>query len=145
MCKAYGIDASIYYNRIRDGWSLQKALETPLIKNGKEYIINIFGNTYNYISDIPSEYTLVDRNMIYNRINYKNTEKYDAEILIILRRLSGIRLEFISIDNKAWYKVPWSEELQSTRDIIKYHRSDLLRLYDQSNPNGEWNPLVKGE
>ncbi len=143
MCKAYGIDASIYYNRIKNGWSLQKTLETPLIKNGKEYIINIFGSTYNYISDIPSEYALVNRGMLYNRLNYKNTEKFDTEILIVLQRLNGIRLQFISIDNKAWYKVPWSNKLQSTRDIIEHCRPDLLSLYDSSNPKGEWNPLVK--
>ena len=57
--------------------------------------------------------------------------------------LNGIELKFIGLDGQARYKVPWSKELQTMREIIEHERPDLLGLYDSSNPTGKWNPLGK--
>ena len=65
------------------------------------------------------------------------------ELLVLLPRLVGIAIQFIGLDGKARYKVYWSEDYQTTREIIQKFRPDLLSLYDESNPTGKWNSLNK--
>ena len=61
MCKAYGIPPNEFYNRIKYGWSLEKALTAPLRTssckdhNGKEYpsmkaMAEAYGITYNLLT-----------------------------------------------------------------------------------------------
>jgi len=84
---------------------------------------------------------------LWNRLRrIKGIEKIDTEIVVSMPDMGSIVLEFISVDNKAWYSVPWSpDRLKNTRDIIEHYRPDLLSLYDKSNPNGTWNPMETGK
>ena len=48
MCNAYNIDYAMYGSRIRQGWSLEKALETPPeeVKIGKKECVDHKGNHF---------------------------------------------------------------------------------------------------
>ncbi len=143
MCKAYNITSSRLDNRLKSGMSLEKALTTPRMKDKSLgtviYNTIIFGKRYEDIRDIIKLVKYKDIARRFKGIKYKHM---DRDILFTIENAQEIKLEFISIDNKAWYKVKWTEKLQNTRQIIEHCRPNILSLYDKSNPKGEWNPLV---
>ena len=49
----------------------------------------------------------------------------------------------IGLDGKAYYKVQWSQDLVTARQIVEYYRPDLIKAYDKNNPTGKWNPIIK--
>lgn len=67
MCRAYNIDYNIYRDRTKDGWSIEKALTTPIrkINNGVKTTDHL-GNEYNSISDMCKAYN-IDRCTYNNR------------------------------------------------------------------------------
>lgn len=82
-------------------------------------------------------------NTIWNRIHrVERFQSYDIELIVTVPDLRGVRLHFIGLDGQARYKVPWSDEFQTTRQIIEHYTPDLLEIYDMAHPDGEWSPLV---
>lgn len=78
---------------------------------------------------------------MWNRLSRSEEQKiFDVELLVSISNLLGIEIQFIGLDGQARYKVPWSKELQTTREIIQHERPDLLERYNQANPTGRWNP-----
>lgn len=55
-----------------------------------------------------------------------------------------VELQFIGLDGKARYKVTWSDEPQTARQVIEYYRPDLLSDYDKHNPTGKYEPYKGG-
>ena len=49
-----------------------------------------------------------------------------------------VELQFIGLDGKARYKVTWSENPQTARQVIEHYRPDLLSAYDRHNPTGKY-------
>lgn len=63
LCKAYGISYNTFKSRIALGWSLEKALTTPL-SNGKKCKDHL-GNTYNSISEMCEAHNIHRRTFKY--------------------------------------------------------------------------------
>lgn len=55
----------------------------------------------------------------------------------------AVELMFIGLDGKARYKLPWSENPQTAREIIEHYRPDLLQAYDKYNPTGKYEPYIQ--
>jgi hypothetical protein len=61
MCEYYGLTVCAYTQRIMNGWTLEKALTTPLHKNGKNEISRVtdhHGNTYKNIAEMAKQYNI---------------------------------------------------------------------------------------
>lgn len=140
MSKHWGIPYQSFYARIKCGWKLKDALETPVREN--KIKINAFGTSFESIEELAN---LVSTNygVIISRLKRLNT--YDTEIIVSVYDISGIKLKIIGLDGQARYKVPWYEDYQTTHQVIEHERPDLLSLYDKAHPNGEYNPYRKEE
>ena len=69
MCLKYGIGRSTVTARLKRGWSLEKALTTPLKKqasNAKK-VKDCLGNSFDSISDMCRAY-LIDKDTYHKRI-----------------------------------------------------------------------------
>lgn len=53
-----------------------------------------------------------------------------------------LELAYIGLDDKARYKLPWSELPVTARQIIEHYRPDLIDLYDKHNPTGKYEPRI---
>lgn len=145
MCKHYNISTKLYRSRIRIGWDIKDALETPVTVKSNRLnsiikTIKPFGMTFYTISDMQNK-LLISYNILDSRLSdiNKNTG-IDIELICSLHSIKNIRLGFVGLDGQARYKVPWSEEYQTTRQVIEHKRPDLLTLYDKAHPDGKWNP-----
>ena len=49
-----------------------------------------------------------------------------------------VELMFLGLDGKARYKLPWSKDPQTAREVIEHYRPDLLSAYDKYNPTGKY-------
>jgi len=114
----------------------------PTKKEKKMKKIKAYGNEYPSMRSAAKALRM-NYKTLWNRLQRsKEIDKFDTEIVVSIPNILDLKLEFISIDNKAWYSVPWSQDLlKNTRDIIEHYRPDLLSLYDKSNPEGIWNPM----
>ena len=52
---------------------------------------------------------------------------------------------YIGLDGKARYKLRWSEDPQTAREVVEYYRPDLLDNYDRYNPTGEYKLYNEGD
>lgn len=138
MCKHWRVPYQSFYSRMKCGWELKDALETPVRETKTK--ISAFGTSFESIEESVS---LVGTNYSVILSRLKRLNNYDTEIVVSVYNLSGIKLKFIGLDGQARYEVPWTEEYQTTREIIAHERPDLLSLYDKAHPKGEWNPYRK--
>lgn len=64
MCDAYDLDIKTYQSRIKAGWTLERALTTPVDRECKDHL----GNVYNTKKDMCEAYN-IDYNTFSERIN----------------------------------------------------------------------------
>lgn len=57
MCKHWGISKNAYYRRLSRGWSLEKALSSPIkrVRKSKSYV-DFNGNVFTSVSSLAKEY-----------------------------------------------------------------------------------------
>ncbi len=145
MCKYWKQSSNTVKRRLQiRGMTLKDALETPAEHN-IEFSMKLFGvmHSYESLREISNSLNISYEHTIYVIHNIDKFKHYDSEIAFYVNKAKYIKLQFISIDNKAWYSVSWSDKLQNTRQILEHCRPDLISLYDRGNPKGEWNPLIK--
>ena len=141
MARHWGISSGALQSRLDTGMNLKEALETPLKSRDpawkRELIYNGIGE-YIEAEQLLNEVPGIVRN---GRIR----EGYEYLHLLAnakLNRCNYIRTAFISADLVAYYKVPWSKELKTTREIVEHKLPELLDQYDKANPKGTYQPMV---
>ena len=143
MCKHYNVAVSTYRHRLNRGWSKEKALtlgKCTRIGNKIEFL----GIEYINITELMNELSIhIPRDMVYRRLKTPGVELVIALLLIDGDR-SNFEAQFIGLNKIAYYKVSWSEDPVSTREIIEHYRPDLLEAYDKSNPTGKYSPYKQG-
>lgn len=137
MCEHWGFNGKqtrIIYGRINNlKWSLKKALETPItprkveINNGLGELLD---KSFDRTLQVLSRKELARREYPIWKINQTKQLGKTAW------------LKFISADLVAYYRVPWSKELKTTREIVEHELPELLERYDKANPNGIYVPMV---
>lgn len=138
MVETWGITKSAYYQRLAKGWSLKKTLTTPMII---EHKLDAFGKVVK-LKELEKEYNIDSWNIIYRTTKLL----WDIEIALTVPATANnakINIKFVGLDGQARYKVQWSEDYQTTREVIAHARPDLLELYDKAHPDGKWNPIQK--
>lgn len=100
-------------------------------------IIEIFGEQYRSLKDAAKELRVKN----YAKYLKQGLNNFDIEIVMSIDDLRGIKLQFVGLDRRARYAVIWSDEYQTTRQVIEYCRPDLLNIYDKTNPSGAWHPV----
>lgn len=111
-----------------------------------KHAVEIFGTQYASMKKAAEAYG-IDYQAFWDRVNRTaGMKQYDVELLVSVpvSNLVGTKLAFVGIDSQARYKVPWSDEYQTARQMIAHYRPDLLDLYNESNPTGEYNPYIAG-
>ena len=98
--------------------------------------VTAFGFRYSSISRFSKAWRIPQSTI---RTRFK--EGFDIEVAIITR--DRLVLRHIGLDGKAYYKVQWSPDLVTARQIVEYYRPDLIEAYDKNNPTGKWNPVIK--
>lgn len=103
----------------------------------------VFGIYFNCLLTVAEMlWHMVPYNTLWNRIRrVKGFQCYDVELIATVPDLRGVELQFIGLDGQARYKVPWSDEFQTTRQVIEHYTPDLLEIYDKAHPDGKWNPV----
>ena len=135
MVKHYGISSATYLSRRRLGWSLEDAL-TADRENTDVIEFNAFGER------LTRGKAAKKFNSNINTLRSRLKNKMEPEVSLVCT--DDLHLEFISLNGKAYYRLKWSEDPVSTREIIEYYRPDLLDAYDKSNPTGEYRPYKRG-
>ena len=97
---------------------------------------NILGTIYGSVKNLSTAWG-IDESTIRNRLK----KGFDIEITVISN--NDMSLIHIGLDGKAYYKVQWSQDLVTARQIVGYYRPDLIEAYDKNNPTGKWNPVLK--
>lgn len=138
MGEYYGIPYGTFTARKRKGWSIEKILTTPaVVKNIK---IVVFGKEYKSIIEVEKYFNMPEGIITHRLRDSPRYKDFDLEMLVSIKDLKSIQLKFIGLDGQARYKVPWHQDYQTTREIIRYQHPELLSLYDKSHPDGKWNP-----
>ena len=130
MCKVYGVSMSVFRYRIKSGWKMEDALTCKIVH--KE--CSILGYSFKTTVD-TCRYFECNKTTFDNRIRFG----YDVEVCILTTG-NRLTLEFIGLNNKAYYSLSWDPNLYTARQLIEKYRPDLLEAYDKSNPTGEYNP-----
>ena len=143
MCDYWGITYSALRGKLHRGKSLEQALTEGKIGSGciRTEVV-VFGMTFDSLNSTSKYFKLSPK-----ILNYRLSNPYtELEIAVILpsNDKRSISVKFIGLNNKAYYKVPWSTQLVTTRQIVEYYRPDLLEVYDKYNPTGEYRPYNKG-
>lgn len=116
--------------------SLSEALDKTIeIDRGKSWICPK-GNKYRSFKEMCEAYG-INADTVYARMKHE----YDMDIcfLIELKRVY-IRLLYIGLDGKAYYKISWSNVPVTARQIVEHYRPELLEDYDRCNPDGLYRP-----
>lgn len=150
--KHWGLGSSTVNPRLEHGWTLQKALETPPRNRGRTKIQKAMIDTVFFESTELAEVDIDGR--VYRHL-YKHDFTSNREFLHFLAnskvpKLSDgnedfskyIRLSYVSANFIAYYKVPWSNELKTSREVVEHYLPDLLPLYDKENPSGVYRPML---
>lgn len=66
-----------------------------------------------------------------------------CEMCVALVSRENIKLLYIGLDGKARYKLRWSDEPQTAREVVEYYRPDLLDNYDRYNPTGKYKLYIE--
>lgn len=71
-------------------------------------------------------------------INSRISEQNNRE------RVPGLYINFVHVSTNlvAYYKVPWSNELKTSREVVQHYLPDLLEQYDKVNPSGTYRPMM---
>lgn len=132
LCDSLGIDYNTYYKAKRDN----VAISSLLIE--KEYLVDILGRQYKSVQKLAKAYGIDG-----NTLSYRIKSYWDFDIAYLIGTDKWARLKFIGLDNKAYYIVNWSKDEVTARQIIAHCRPELLEVYDQHNPTGEWKPFIR--
>ena len=97
--------------------------------------ITILGTTYRSLRQAAAAFDLPE-----STLRFRIDNGIEPEVCVVAT--DTIQLAFVSLKDKAYYKVPWSEDPVNTREIIEHYRPDLLDTYDKSNPTGEYRPYT---
>lgn len=133
----FGVSEATITRRIKQGMSIEEAFlcerdpRVPLA-------MNILGKTYPSVSYLSKEIGVPIGTIL------RKVKIFDRELLLLNTKGDYVRLDFIGLDNKARYRVSWSSDYVTARQIIEYYRPDLLSKYDEYNPTGEYNPYRGG-
>lgn len=131
MCDYYGITVEEVRKRLAAGWTLEEALTfEKIIKT----ISDGLGNNYKSLYEMVNAY-----NMIYTTVLNRIRKGLEVQISLIVRE-AKVDLEYIGLDRRARYKISWSKNPVTARQIIEHCRPDLLSAYDKCNPTGEYKP-----
>lgn len=131
MCLHYNINVNTFKSRVKRGWSLEAALtgkcHTPV-------------GVYDGLGNGPCKFAELATRYNINYTTLLSRAKSRIEICVALVCKDNVELKFIGLDGKARYKLYWSENLQTARQIIEHYRPDLLSAYDKHNPTGKYEP-----
>lgn len=141
MIEYWNLTRSAYVFRKRKGWSLQRILETPLIKGGSKFKGVTLYNGIGERIEVEQALEVVASIVYHGKI--RGSHEY-LHLLANTRLARGtyIKAAFVSADLVAYYKVPWSKELKTTREIVEHALPELLEQYDKANPKGTYQPMV---
>lgn len=138
MCEAYGKERLVVSNRLKRGWSLEKALTIDTASHYRT--LNPFNNKwYNTCKDICDIYG-IDYILVNKRLE-KHKWDFAVALVVPTGENNRLQLKFIGLDGKAYYFAPWSKKenhIVSAREVIEYYRPDLLASYDKCNPNQKY-------
>ena len=135
MCKHYNRSIQTFFYRIRQGWTLEAALTERLGSSAK--VADGFGNSSCSFTELAVKYEA-------NYGTLRDRVKRGIEVCVALICKEYVELGFVGLDGKARYKLYWSENLQTARQIIEHYRPDLLSAYDKHNPTGKYEPYQEG-
>lgn len=144
MCEYWNVDPKAFSHRVnRENMTIEEALTYKSYDKTIKFRINAFGHKNITLSESRRLFDISDR-----KLNGRYDNVTEAEILIILsgfdiKPYERIQLEFIGLDGKAYYKVPWNKDYVTTEQVIKHYRPDLLDLYNKSNKSGVYNQPIK--
>lgn len=132
MCRHWKVPTSVYKGRIASGMSVEQALTTPVYRGVA--CTDGFGNEYSNIKDMCITYNFYTSSF-YRRV-YDGIETCVALIV----KNNVVEFKFLGLDGKARYRLSWSDEPQTARQIIEHYRPDLIQSYDKHNPTGKYEP-----
>ena len=134
LANTFGINYGTLLDRLHNKKSLDEALQSRVRHN--IVCIDMLGVAYNSINKISEAWGVANTTTL-RRIK----QGFDIEVAVISS--DTMSLTHIGLDGKAYYKVKWSQDLVTARQIVEYYRPDLIDAYDKSNPTGKWNPVLK--
>lgn len=135
LAKAFGISYGTFTSRRHCKKSLDEALQS----SERPYSIactDLLGVTYSSIKKLSEAWRI-------SAATVKRRIKGGFDIEVIITAKDTTQLNHIDLDGKAYYKVQWSQDLVTARQIVEYYRPDLIEAYDKNNPTGKWNPVLK--
>ena len=135
MCKHYNRSVQTFLYRIRQGWSLESALTDECGSSAK--VNDGFGNSSCSFTELAVKYET-------NYGTLRDRVKRGIEVCVALICKEYVELCFIGLDGKARYKLNWSDEPQTARQVIEYYRPDLLSDYDKHNHTGKYESYKEG-
>lgn len=71
-------------------------------------------------------------------VQYRVAHHIEMPVALISRDKTSFM--YVGLDGKARYKVTWSKDPQTAREVIEHYRPDLLEAYDKHNPTGKYEP-----
>lgn len=132
MVRYRGVKLQTYYKAKRDNVPISSLLIE------KEYLVDILGRQYKSVQKLAKAYGIDGSTLSYRIKSY-----WDFDIAYLIGTDKWARLKFIGLDNKAYYIVNWSKDEVTARQIIVHCRPELLEVYDQHNPTGEWKQFIR--
>lgn len=135
MYRYYGISRTIYKYWLRRGKDVKDILlhKKSTRKTTPIQVTDDLGNVFNSISKMCRQYNI-------GQSTYKHRVKQGVEPVVCFcgTRIKSLHIEYIGIDNKAYYKIYKQNNLMTTREILSHYRPELLEAYDKYNPTGEY-------
>lgn len=110
----------------------------PPRKSNRSIPISLLGVRYRSIRSLAKSWNVNERTL-----RYRLSRFIEVEVTLISK--DRTTLMYIGLDGKARYKLNWSDEPQTARQVIEHYRPDLLEAYDKYNPTGEYTPYKINE
>ena len=101
----------------------------------KKNLVTIYG-VFNSFAEASNKILNITARTLARRLK----QGFDIDAACTIPSGSKVTLEFIGLNEKAYYKISGIEELLTCRQIIEYYRPDLLSEYDKLHPNGAYFP-----
>lgn len=144
--KYWNLSVYLIKSRLSMGWSLQEALETP--KDSNKLLVDTIFFGVKATQELADGSKLRHDSNRNKALGSKEYFQYTLNQKIFKLRKKGkrdlayIRLSYVSANFIAYYKVPWSNELKTSREVVQHYLADLLPLYDKENPSGVYRPML---
>lgn len=139
MCEHWGMHYYTYRNRIKSGWSVKDALTTRVDSHITYELDDGFGNSYDSIADMAKGYNIAS-GTLYSRLH----KGVDIAAALVVNSEDALELQYIGLDGKARYIINHSDnKFYTARELVVKYRPDLIKVYDEHNPTGEYRPYEK--